>query len=93
VQRLGLVHDELTADQLVPAVVLARLAGMGMSLSSRITFVADAIDAMTSDCAFRAGRPLAAALAEVRCCSGSRFDPTVVAVSESALLTDAARAA
>jgi len=49
-------------------------------LSARIIFVADAYDAMTSDRSYRARLSEEDALAELQRCSGSQFDPAVVAV-------------
>jgi len=48
-------------------------------LSARIIFVADAYDAMTSDRSYRARLSEEDALAELQRCSGSQFDPAVVA--------------
>lgn len=47
-------------------------------LGPRILAVADAFDAMTSNRPYRQALPLASALAEVRECAGSQFDPVVV---------------
>ncbi|MBB4664942.1 diguanylate cyclase (GGDEF)-like protein [Conexibacter arvalis] len=56
------------------------LVGARIPLGARIVAVCDAYDAMTSDRPYQ--RPLAhdAALAELRRCAGSQFDPTVVDV-------------
>lgn len=54
------------------------LAGEQIPLLSRIVFCADAYDAIRSDRPYRAGRPRAEALAEVRAGAGSQFDPRVV---------------
>jgi hypothetical protein len=56
----------------------ARLAGEHIPLGSRILFVADAYEAMTTDQAWRARLSPEAALAELRRCSGTQFDPRVV---------------
>jgi HD-GYP domain-containing protein (c-di-GMP phosphodiesterase class II) len=45
---------------------------------ARILGVADAFDAMTSTRPYRQPLPLSSALAEVRACAGSQFDPVVV---------------
>jgi HD-GYP domain-containing protein (c-di-GMP phosphodiesterase class II) len=45
---------------------------------ARVLAVADAFDAMTSTRPYRGALPLDQALAEVRDCSGSQFDPAVV---------------
>jgi len=55
-----------------------RIAGEEIPFESRIIFVADSFEAMTSDRAYRKGLTPAEALAEVRRCSGSQFDPQVV---------------
>ena len=55
------------------------LAGDEIPLPARIVFVADALDALTSDRPYRAGRPLIAALAEIEHNAGTQFCPDVVA--------------
>jgi HD-GYP domain-containing protein (c-di-GMP phosphodiesterase class II) len=65
------------------------LAGGDIPLGSRIILVCDAFDAMTSDRVYRAAMPVSDAIAELRRCSGSHFDPEVTAalvdmVTESA---------
>jgi diguanylate cyclase (GGDEF)-like protein len=47
-------------------------------IGARIIFACDALDAMTSDRSYRRGMPPAHALAELRRCSGTQFDPGVV---------------
>jgi two-component system, cell cycle response regulator len=54
------------------------LAGEDIPLGARIVAVCDAFDAMTSDRPYRAARPEEEALAELRRCSGTQFDPAVV---------------
>lgn len=61
------------------------LAGRCIPWPARIVAVADALDAMTSTRSYRQGRPAAAALAELRRCAGSQFDPSVVAALARAL--------
>lgn len=51
----------------------------GLPIAVRIVQVADAYDAMTSDRPYEGPRPLGNAIAELRRCSGSQFDPEVVA--------------
>jgi hypothetical protein len=58
------------------------LAGEQIPLGSRIVFCADAYHAIRSDRAYRAGRPAAEALAEIRSCAGTQFDPAVVEALE-----------
>ncbi|MEV6383363.1 HD-GYP domain-containing protein [Streptomyces sp. NPDC051773] len=52
---------------------------------ARIVAVADAFDAMTSTRSYRRARPVAAALAELRRCAGSQFDPAMVTALTQAL--------
>jgi HD-GYP domain-containing protein (c-di-GMP phosphodiesterase class II) len=54
------------------------LRGSGIPLGARIIAVCDSYDAMTSDRPYRAGMPAAEALAELRRCAGTQFDPAVV---------------
>lgn len=55
-----------------------RLAGEHIPLGSRILFVADAYEAMTTDQAWRRRLTPGAALAELGRCAGTQFDPRVV---------------
>jgi diguanylate cyclase (GGDEF)-like protein len=55
-----------------------RLAGEHIPLGSRILFVADAYEAMTTDQAWRDRLSPDAAIAELRRCAGTQFDPQVV---------------
>ncbi|HLL85507.1 MAG TPA: HD domain-containing phosphohydrolase, partial [Longimicrobium sp.] len=61
------------------------LAGDRIPLAARVMAVADTLDAMTSARAYREALPWEAAVAEIRRCSGSQFDPAVVAAFEAAL--------
>ncbi len=65
------------------------IAGEEIPLAARIVSVCDAYEAMIADRAYRRGRPPAEAHAELRRCSGSQFDPAVVAAFE-ALVADSA---
>jgi len=56
----------------------ARLAGEAIPLASRIMTIADTFDAMTSTRAYRKALPVADAIAEIRRCSGTQFDPDIV---------------
>jgi diguanylate cyclase (GGDEF)-like protein len=55
------------------------LTGEEIPLGARIIFVTDAYDAMTSDRIYRPKRSADAALAELRRCAGTQFDPGIVA--------------
>jgi two-component system, cell cycle response regulator len=54
------------------------LVGERIPLEARIIFVCDAFEAMTSARPYREARPLEDALAELRRCAGTQFDPEVV---------------
>ncbi|HZC28447.1 MAG TPA: diguanylate cyclase [Gaiellaceae bacterium] len=54
------------------------LRGEAIPLGARIIFVADSYDAMTSDRVYRPRRSHEEALAELRRCSGTQFDPLIV---------------
>jgi len=56
----------------------SRLAGKNIPLASRIMTIADTFDAMTSTRAYRNALPVADAIAEIRRCSGTQFDPDIV---------------
>ena len=58
------------------------LAAADIPLGSRIIFVADAFDAMVSSRSYGATLSHADALAELRRCAGTQFDPAVVAAFE-----------
>jgi diguanylate cyclase (GGDEF)-like protein len=55
------------------------LSGDQIPLGARIIFVTDAYDAMTSDRIYRPKRSSRAALAELERCTGTQFDPGIVA--------------
>ena len=54
------------------------LAGDQIPLGSRIIAACDAYDAMTADRPYRTAMSTEVAVAELRACAGSQFDPTVV---------------
>jgi putative nucleotidyltransferase with HDIG domain len=58
------------------------LAGQAIPRESRIISLCDAVDTMTSDASYRTPRSLEDALAEIARCSGTQFDPELVAVFE-----------
>jgi putative nucleotidyltransferase with HDIG domain len=51
------------------------LAGLDIPLMGRIICLADSFDAMTSNRTYRKALPLEVALAEIRRCAGTHFDP------------------
>ncbi len=61
------------------------LSGAAIPLGARIIAATEAYGALTADRPYRAGRPPAEALAELRRCAGSQFDPQVVAALEHVL--------
>jgi diguanylate cyclase (GGDEF)-like protein len=65
------------------------LHGEQIPLSARIIFVTDAYDAMTSHRVYRAARSSEAALAELRRCAGTQFDPGIVAAFTEEIGADA----
>jgi putative nucleotidyltransferase with HDIG domain len=58
------------------------LRGSDIPLGSRIVFCADAFHAIRSDRPYRKGRPAIEALAEIKRCAGTQFDPHVAAALE-----------
>ena len=56
------------------------LKGKDIPLISRILFVADTFDAMTSDRPYRKGLPADVSIDEIIRCSGTQFDPLIVEV-------------
>jgi HD-GYP domain-containing protein (c-di-GMP phosphodiesterase class II) len=54
------------------------MAGEAIPVEARIVFVCDAFNAMTTERAYRAARTAEEAVAELRACSGTQFDPQVV---------------
>jgi len=53
----------------------ARLAGEDIPLMGRIICLADCFDAMTTNRTYRRALPIEVALAEIRRCAGTQFDP------------------
>jgi putative two-component system response regulator len=70
----------------------AGLAGEAIPLAARITCVADAFDAITTNRRYRAARPLDVAIQEIRIHSGSQFDASVVRVLAECTARASARA-
>jgi putative nucleotidyltransferase with HDIG domain len=58
------------------------LQGERIPVGARILAVADSYEAMTADRSYRARMNHDQAMAELRCCSGSQFDPRAVAAFE-----------
>ncbi|MGW1228031.1 HD-GYP domain-containing protein [Streptomyces sp. NPDC001515] len=54
------------------------LSGRRIPEFARVVAVADAFDAMTSTRSYRPGRPVPAALEELKRCAGTQFDPQMV---------------
>ena len=69
------------------------LGGEEIPLGARIIAVCDAFEAMTSDRAYRRAMSVPEALAELRRCAGTQFDPLVVAALCATVGEDAASAA
>jgi len=61
------------------------LSGEAIPLAARVVAVADALDAMTSSRAYRAGLPWDDALEQIVGRSGTQFDPRIVEAMERAL--------
>jgi diguanylate cyclase (GGDEF)-like protein len=55
-----------------------QLRGAAIPIGARIIAVCDSFDAMVSERPYKPGRTTSAALAELRRCSGTQFDPAVV---------------
>lgn len=55
-----------------------RLSGTEIPLGARIFSVVDTLDAITANRPYRSGLPFQTAIAEIRRCSGTQFDPHVV---------------
>ncbi|MER5780813.1 HD domain-containing phosphohydrolase [Streptomyces mobaraensis] len=64
------------------------LTGCRIPEAARIVAVADAFDAMTSTRTYSRARPVPAALAELRRCAGTQFDPRMVEALARALERD-----
>jgi two-component system cell cycle response regulator len=108
VRRHTLIGERIiaSAPALVPVARLVRssherwdgegypdgLQGEEIPLGSRIVSVCDAFEAMIADRPYGERRSPAEALAELRRCAGTQFDPAVVAAFEVVLRRDGARA-
>ena len=58
------------------------LKGEEIPIGARVLSVADAFDAITSDRPYRSARTVSFAVQEIKRCSGSQFDPSVVRAFE-----------
>lgn len=65
------------------------LSGTDIPLAARITAVADSFDAMTSGRPYRDGMAVEDAVAELKRCAGTQFDPYCVRAFEQALASSA----
>jgi diguanylate cyclase (GGDEF)-like protein/putative nucleotidyltransferase with HDIG domain len=68
------------------------LSGSAIALEARIVAVADAYEAMTSDRPYRDSIGYVGALAELRRCAGTQFDPVAVDALIDALMREAVQA-
>jgi diguanylate cyclase (GGDEF)-like protein/putative nucleotidyltransferase with HDIG domain len=68
------------------------LRGENIPLGARILTVADSFDTMVSSRAYKHGRTLAAALAELQRCAGTHFDPPLVEAFIQCVAPNAGRA-
>jgi len=68
-----------------------RLAGAEIPVGARIIAVCDAFDAMISDRPYSTAKTTAQALAELRRCAGSQFDPAIVTLFEQIIAERAQR--
>jgi len=57
-----------------------RLRGEQIPLGARIISVANAFDAMLSDCPYRNARPMSHGREEIQRCAGTQFDPKIVEI-------------
>lgn len=93
--EIVLSHQERFDGQGYPR----NLQALEIPVGARIFAVADTLDAITSDRPYRKGSPFAVAIAEIKRCSGTQFDPEVVTafsgIDEAQLVAirEAARAA
>jgi diguanylate cyclase (GGDEF)-like protein len=62
-----------------------RLAGVEIALGARIIAICDSFDAMISSRPYSPPSELAAALAELRRCAGTQFDPEIVPIFEQVI--------
>jgi diguanylate cyclase (GGDEF)-like protein len=70
-----------------------RLPGREIPIAARIVGACDAFDAMTSDRSYRSAMSIEVAMAELDRCSGTQFDPVVVAAVHEAVAQTSGRPA
>lgn len=63
------------------------LSGEDIPLECRILTIADAFDAMTNDRPYRVAMSVDAAVEEIKRCSGTQFDPALVDVFSTVIMT------
>jgi hypothetical protein len=83
--RDGIVHHHERMDG---AGYPLGLRGAEIPEFARVVAVADAFDAMTSTRSYRPARTLPAAMAELRACAGTQFDPVMVEALARAVARD-----
>jgi len=69
----------------------AKLAGEDISIEARIICLVDAFDVMTNSRPYKKAMPIEDAIAEVKRCSGSQFDPKLVDVLVELIEREVAR--
>jgi HD-GYP domain-containing protein (c-di-GMP phosphodiesterase class II) len=93
IDRLGFLNDAVPAirhhhERFDGTGYPDRLRGEEIPLGARIIHVADALDSMLTTRIYRAARPAAEALAELRRAAGSQFCPRCVTALERILPLD-----
>ncbi|HSC72854.1 MAG TPA: diguanylate cyclase [Gaiellaceae bacterium] len=96
IDRLGFLNDAVPAirhhhERFDGIGYPDRLAGEDIPLGARIIHVADALDSMLTTRIYRAARPAAEALQELRASAGTQFCPRCVGALERILPLDALR--
>jgi putative nucleotidyltransferase with HDIG domain len=83
IRGMVLHHHEMVDGKGYPD----HLIGEKIPLGARIISVADCFDTMVSERLYKAGRTMEEALEELRRCSGTQFDPEIVAAFARSLET------
>jgi HD-GYP domain-containing protein (c-di-GMP phosphodiesterase class II) len=63
------------------------MQGEEIPLPARVIAIIDAYDAITHDRCYRKAKSEREAMAEIRRCAGTQFDPTLVGVFEKMMIT------